>query len=110
MSIIINIFFLSVAVFVVAQLLKGIQLKSFGTAIVVALVYAFLSWLFGGILTFLSLPMMIITFGLFKFVINAVLLWLTDLLIADFKIRGIGTLLVAAILITILDSFLHWLL
>ncbi|MBN1478819.1 phage holin family protein [candidate division KSB1 bacterium] len=107
MHIIINIFFLSVAVFVVAQLLRGITLKSYGTAVVVALVYAFLSWLLGGILTFLSLPFIIITFGLFKFVINAVLLWLTDALIPDFKIKGVGTLLVAAFLITIIDYLLH---
>jgi putative membrane protein len=107
MGIIINIFILSVAVFVVAQLLNGITLKSYGTAVVVALVYGFLSWLLGGILTLLSLPFIIITFGLFKFVINAVLLWITDALIPDFKINGVGTLLVAAFLITIIDYFLH---
>jgi putative membrane protein len=108
MGIILNIFFLSVAVFVVAQLLNGIKLKSYGTAIVVAIVYGFLSWLLGGILTLLSLPFMILSFGLFKFVINAILLWITDAFIADFKINGVGTLLVAAVLITILDAILHW--
>ena len=108
MSILISIFFLSVAVFVVAQLLKGITLKSYGTALIVALVYGFLSWLLGGIFTFLTLPLMVLTFGLFKFVINAILLWLTDMLIPDFKINGVGTLIVAAILITLIDSFLHW--
>lgn len=108
MSIIINIFFLSVAVFVVAQLLKGITLKSYGTAIIVAIVYGFLSWLLGDLLSLLSLPFMVLTFGLFKFVIYAILLWITDVLIPDFKINGIGTLLIAAILISLLDSLLHW--
>ncbi len=108
MNTIINIFLLSVAVFVVAQLLRGIQLKSYGTAIIVAVVYAFLSWLLGGILTLLSLPLMIVTFGLFKLVINAALLWITDALIPDFKIKGLGTLFIAAILITLLDALLHW--
>ena len=68
-----------------------------------------LSWLLGGILTLLSLPLMVLTFGLFKFVINAILLWITDAFISDFKINGLGTLLVAAVLITILDAVLHWL-
>lgn len=108
MSTILNIFLLSVAVFVVAQLLRGIKLKSYGTAIIVAIVYAFLSWLLGGIMTLLSLPLMIVTFGLFKLVINAALLWLTDALIPDFKINGLGTLFVAALLITLLDALLHW--
>ncbi len=106
MGFIIHIFVLSVAVFVVAQVLPRITLKSYGTAVVVALVYSILSFLFGGILTVLSLPFMIITFGLFKFVINAILLWITDAFIKDFKIDGVGTLLLAAVLITILDAIL----
>ena len=106
MGFIIHIFLLSVAVFVVAQLLPRITLKSYGTAVIVAIVYALLSFLFGGILTLLSLPIVIITFGLFKFVINAILLWLTDAFIKDFKIDGVGTLLIAAVLITLLDAIL----
>ena len=108
MSVLINIFFLSVAVFVVAQLLPSIHLKNFGTAIVVAIVYSILSFFLGGLLTFLSLPLMFITVGLFKFVINAFLLWLTDLFIKDFKIDGIGAVLLAAFLITLFDALLHW--
>jgi putative membrane protein len=99
---------LSVAVFLVAQLLPGIRLKNFGTAVIVAVVYSLISYLLGSILLFLALPFMIITFGLFKFVINAFLLWITDKLVDDFEIDGIGTTLLAAVLITIMDSVLRW--
>jgi putative membrane protein len=99
---------LSVAVFLVAQLLPGIRLKNFGTAVIVAVVYSLISYLLGSILLFLALPFMIITFGLFKFVINAFLLWITDKLMDDFEIDGIGTTLLAAVLITIMDSVLRW--
>lgn len=106
MHIIINILLLSVVVFVVAQLLPKVKIKSFGTAIIVAIVYSLLSLFFGWILTLLSLPLIIITFGLFKFVINAILLWITDQFIDDFKIDGFGTTLIAAFLITIFDWIL----
>ena len=103
-----NIILLSLAVFLVARLLPNIHLKSFGTAIVVALVYSLISYLIGWLLLFLTLPAVILTFGLFKFVINAFLLWITDKLLDDFKIEGFGTTLIAAFLITVIDSILRW--
>jgi len=108
MHVLVNIFFLGIAVFVVAELFPSIKLKNFGTAIVVAIVYSILSFFLGWLLMFLALPLMIITFGLFKLVINAFLLWLTDLFIKDFKIDGVGPLLLAAFLITVFDWLLHY--
>lgn len=103
-----NILLLSVAVFLVAELLPGIRLKNFGTAVVVAIVYSLINLLIGWLLLFLSLPLIIITFGLFKFIINGFLLLLTDKMMADFEIDGIGTTFLAAFLITIIDSILRW--
>lgn len=103
-----NILLLSVSVFLVAQLLPGIRLKNFGTAVIVALVYSLINLMIGWVLMLLALPFLIITFGLFKFVINAFLLWITDALIDDFEIDGVGTTLIAAFLITIVDSVLRW--
>ncbi len=103
-----NILLLSVAVFLVAQLLPGIRLKNFGTAVIVAVVYSLINYLIGWLLIFLSLPFLILTFGLFKFVINGFLLLITDKMMEDFEIDGIGTTLFAAFLITIVDSILRW--
>ena len=103
-----NILLLSVSVFLVAQLLPGIRLKNFGTAVAVAIVYSLVSYLLGWLLVLISLPFIFITFGLFKFVINAFLLLLTDKMMDDFEIDGISTTLLAAILITIVDSILRW--
>ncbi len=108
MTMIINFLLLSVAIFLVATLMPTIKIKSYGTAIVVALVYSVINFLVGWLLTFIALPLIWITFGLFKLVINAVLLWMTDQLVDDFKIKGIGSTLVAAILITVIDSILKW--
>lgn len=110
MHIIMHILLLSVAVFLVAKLVPGVHVKSFATAIIVALVYSVINFFLGGLLTLLALPFLFITLGLFKFVINAVLLWLTDLVVDDFRIDGIGITLLAAILITVVDAVLRGLL
>ncbi len=74
---------------------------------VVAVVYSTINYLTGWLFMLLAFPLMIVTFGLFKFVINAFLLWITDKLMEDFEINSIGTTLVAACLITLVDFFLH---
>jgi len=107
---IINVLILSVAVFLVAQLLPGIRVKNFTTALVVAVVYSLINFFFGWLLVFLSLPLIFITFGLFKLIINAFMLWITDKLIEDFKIRDIFTTLAGAVLITLVDSMIKWML
>ncbi|MEA2060869.1 MAG: phage holin family protein [Thermodesulfobacteriota bacterium] len=107
---IVNILILSVAVFLVSQILPGIRIKSFVTAIVVALVYSLVNFFLGWLLILLSLPFIIITFGLFKLVINTFMLWITDMLIKDFKIKDLFTTFAAAVLITLADSLIRWLL
>ena len=102
-----NLLILSVAIFLVAQLLPGFRIKGFWTAVVVAAVYSTINYLTGWLFVLLAFPLMIVTFGLFKFVINAFLLWITDKLMEDFEINSIGTTLVAACLITLVDFFLH---
>jgi len=107
-SMIINMLILSVAIFLVAQFLPGIRVKNFYTAIMVAIVYSIINFLTGWLLVFLSLPFIIITFGLFKLVINAFMLWLTDKLMEDFEISDLWTTFIAAVLITIVDSAVKW--
>ena len=51
-----------------------------------------------------------LTLGLFLLVINTFLLWLTDQLFDDFEIEDMGTTFIAAVLITIADSLLGWIL
>ncbi|MFZ0390234.1 MAG: phage holin family protein [Calditrichia bacterium] len=108
MELIWNILLLSIVVFLVAKLLPGIYLKGFGTAIIVAVVYSIINFLIGWLLTLLALPLLILTLGLFKFVINGFLLWITDKLIKDFRIEGCLTTILAAFLITVFSTLLQW--
>jgi putative membrane protein len=99
---------LSISIFLIAQILPGVRLKKPFTAIVVAIVYSLVNYALGWILSLLALPLIIITLGLFNFVINAFLLWITDKIIDDFAIDGIKTTLLAAVLITIVNAVLNW--
>ena len=65
------------------------------------MVYAFLSVALKWLLVLLSLPMIILTFGLFLFVVNAFLLWITDKLVEGVELTSKTSLLIAAVLMTL---------
>ena len=104
---IINLIILSVSVFLVSSLLPGIYIKNYGTAIVVAVVYSIVNFFLGWLLILLSIPFIILTLGLFTFVVNAILLWLTDKIVNDFEINHLGTTLLASLLISFTNALLH---
>jgi len=104
-----NLLLLSVAIFIVSKVLPGIHIRGAWTAVIVAIVYSLINYFLGWLFILLAFPLMIVTFGLFKFVINAFLLWMTDKLMDDFEINSLGTTFVAAFFITIVDSLLRWL-
>jgi putative membrane protein len=108
MTLILSLLLKSLAVFIVAKILSGIQIKNFGTAIFVAFIYSVINFFLGRILFFFAFPIILITFGLFTFIIDAFLLWITDKMIEDFKIDSFGTTILAAFLIMVSDRLLNW--
>ncbi|QTA80588.1 Phage holin domain-containing protein [Desulfonema limicola] len=105
-----NILLLSAAVFIVASLMPTIKIKNYWTALAAAVVYSLVNFLIGWLLRFFAMPFIFITFGLFTFVVNAFLLWITDKLLDDFEIDGIFSTLIGAFLITLINSGLRWML
>ncbi|TLU65224.1 phage holin family protein [Thalassotalea litorea] len=103
-----NILLLSISIFLVSKMMSGIHLKSFWTAVVVAIVYSIADILLYWLLVIISMPLIIITFGLFVFVLNAFLLWITDQILDDFEIEDLGTTLVASLIITVINLILGW--
>jgi putative membrane protein len=55
------------------------------------------------ILWILTIPLVILTLGIIFFVVNAVILWLTDRIVEDFDIDSTATLIIAAVLLTIIN-------
>lgn len=95
----------ALVILVIAKLLPGVRIKGFGSALAVAIVYAILSVALRWFLVFLSLPMIIVTFGFFLLVLNAFLLWMTDKLVDGVEFKSKTALFVAAILMTLGNMF-----
>jgi putative membrane protein len=105
-NLILHLLCLGAVIFFIAEMLPGFHVRSYGTSVVVAMVYGLINITLGIVLKLLGLPFIIITLGLFLIVINTFLLWITDQLLDDFEIEDMGTTFVAAFLITISDTIL----
>ena len=86
--------------YALAAALPGARLKSYGTAVIVALVYGLLSYFLFWLIALIAFIPMLLSLGLFGLVINAFLLWLTDKLIDDFEIDSLKTTLLMAVFLT----------
>ncbi len=106
MKLIIRWFVQAIAIYLVSYIVPGLQLRDFGTALVVVFVLALVNVLVKPLLVLLTLPFTILTLGLFLFVINAGMLLLVSAWVPGFMVNGLGTALMASILITIISTLL----
>ncbi len=98
----------SISLLIISQIdFFGIKVKDFGTALLVAVVLGILNALLRPILSFVSFPLIILTLGLFSFVINAAIFWLAAALVPGFQLRG-GCLsaLIGPIVLGLINSLL----
>jgi len=96
----------SLAVFFSAYILDGVYLEGFPTAILVALLMGFLNAFLKPILIILTIPITLVTFGLFLLVINAVIILLADYALSGFTVDSFFT----AVLFSIIVSVITWIL
>ena len=94
----------------IAKFLPGFRINHFGTALMVAGVYGILHVLLSTILKIILFLPMLLTLGLFAFVINAFILYLTDKLLDDFEIDSLRTTFVSAAILTVLNAIWGWIL
>lgn len=107
MKFVANWFLSALALFIVSKILTGIHLADFWSALVAAAVIGLINALIKPLLLLLTLPITLITLGLFTFIINALLLLLASSLTPGFKIDGFGTALLGSILLSIISTLLH---
>jgi putative membrane protein len=88
---------------VVARVVTGVQVQGWGPAILAALLLGIVNAIVRPLMVFLTFPLTILTLGLFLFVINALMLWLTAALVPGFRIAGFGPALLASLLLTLLN-------
>lgn len=107
MNMLIKLLLNTVAVVFLAKVLNGVFVDTYVTAIIVAIVISILNVLVKPFLVILTLPVTILTLGLFLFVINAVIILLAEKLIDGFRVDGLWTAVLFSVLLCILQSLLH---
>jgi putative membrane protein len=95
-----------VALLAVAYLLPGITVASFGSALIAALVLGLVNMLVKPVLVLLTLPITIVTLGLFLIVINALLFWFVGSVLKGFQVNGFWWAVGGAILYSIISGLL----
>lgn len=89
-----------------AYLLKGIHIDSYWTALVFALVLAIVNLIIRPLLVILTIPLTIITLGLFLFVINALMILLAAKVVSGISIDGFWWALLFGLLLSVISSLL----
>jgi putative membrane protein len=98
MKLIVRWLLLALALLLVAHLYPGVSLTGFGAAMVAALVLGLFNALLRPLLVMLTLPVTLITLGLFLFVINALLFWAAASVLSGFNVTGFGAALIGSLL------------
>ncbi|MEA5505217.1 phage holin family protein [Halotia wernerae UHCC 0503] len=97
----------SVSFLIIAKLPIGVQIDNFGKALISAAVFGILNALLLPILTFFTFPFILITLGLFFFVLNAVIFGLAAAIVPGFSLRwGFWSALIGSIALSIINTIL----
>jgi putative membrane protein len=103
---------LAITILLLARFVPNVRVDSIGTAVVVAVVFSVLNFFLGWLLRAALVVPALLTLGLLflfvPFIVNTVLLWLTDKLIASFEIRTMGSLLLSSTIITIVNGLFYF--
>lgn len=106
MKFLINILATTIAVFVVSQILPGVVLDDLTSAFIVAVVLGVLNTFVKPVIKILTLPITVLTLGLFSMVINIALLYLTDYLVKGLTLTSFLTVVLFGFLVSVISSLL----
>jgi len=95
-----------IAFYVTAYIVPGFSVSGWQALVVMAIVWGILTLLVKPILLVLTLPITILTLGLFTFVINALLLMIMSAIVPGFHVTGFGTAIIAAIVLSLVNMLL----
>jgi putative membrane protein len=96
------------ALFVAAWILSGISYgDSWWTLLIAAVVFTLANAFVKPVLAVLSIPFIVVTLGIFYFLINVLMLYVTDWIVTDFEIRSFGWAVLGAIIVSLVNGILH---
>lgn len=102
-----NWFLSALALLIVSRVVSGIHLDNFGAALIAVIVLGLINALIKPVLLLLTLPITVLTLGLFALVINALMLMLAGSVISGFRVDGFGAALIGSILLSLISMLLH---
>jgi putative membrane protein len=100
----------ALALLVVAHIVPGFYVRDFGSALWAAVVIGLINATIGALLKLITLPLTILTLGLFWLVINALMLWFATWFVSGLKISGFGAAFVGAIVLMLVNMIFRALL
>jgi len=106
MNFILRLLLTAVAVVILAKLLPGVSVDGYLTAIIVAIVLALLNFIVKPILVLFTLPVTILTLGLFLLIINAIIILLADGFVGGFNVDGWLIAIIFSLLLSLVQSIL----
>ena len=87
----------------VANTVRGVQVSGWGSAILGALALGLVNAFVRPLMVLLTLPLTVLTFGLFLLVVNALMLWLVAALVPGIRVHGFGAALLGSLVLTLLN-------
>lgn len=90
-------------ILLIARFVSGIDVKGWGSAFIGAIVLGLVNGLIRPVMILLTLPLTVVTLGLFLLVINALMLWLSASLVPGIRVQGFGAALVGSVLLCLLN-------
>lgn len=106
MNILTRILINTIAVLVVSYILPGIEISSFFDGLVVAVVLAVLNMLVKPILVILTLPLTIVTLGIFLLILNGLIVMLAGALVNGFYVSGLFWAIIFSLLVSLVNTIL----
>ena len=107
MNIIIRILVSALALLFAAYVVPGIDVSNIYVAIIAAIILGLLNLIARPILIILTLPVTIVTLGLFIFIINALLFWFAASFVEGFTVRGFFPALIGSLVVSVVSSAAH---
>jgi putative membrane protein len=92
----------------VSRLVSGFHIRSFGSALFAVVIIAIVNATLGLFLKVMTFPLSLLTLGLFIFVIDAFVLWLSSKLVPGFTITGFGPALIASVVLALIQMLLSY--
>jgi putative membrane protein len=106
MDILINLLVSGLSVFLADYLLAGIKVSSFIQAIMVGIILGIVNTIIRPIILFFTLPLNLVTFGLFTFVVNALMVLLVAKVVPDFYVANFWWALAFSVVVSLISTFL----